>query len=103
MAELCKKCFLECWHPLDAAGIEKDIVLSEECEICEGCGDCVPYVHHIGNDISCEEYDELMNRVADEFAKIGCTSFQLTSEEIKVLLQKAAESEENERLNENKE
>lgn len=73
MAELCKKCFIEAFHPYieDISTIEEDIVMSEECEICEGCGDCVPYVHHLGKDISCKEYDEIMNRIADEFVKLG--------------------------------
>ena len=45
MAELCKKCFIETWHP-NAYDIEH-IVMSEDNDFCEGCMDCVPYVDHI--------------------------------------------------------
>lgn len=45
MAELCRKCFIETWHP-NAYDIEH-IVMSEENEFCEGCLDCVPYVDYI--------------------------------------------------------
>lgn len=75
MVELCRECFFKVWHPyMDAATkleLEKDIVMSEDCEICEGCGNCVPYVHHIGKEITCEEYDEAMSRIADIFAELG--------------------------------
>lgn len=33
-----------------------------------------------------EEIEEEIERVADEFSKIGCTSFRLTSEEIERIL-----------------
>lgn len=73
MAELCKKCFLETWHTYfdDVCAIEEDIVLSENNEICEGCGAYVPYVHHLGKDISCAEYDTIMGRLVDELIKSG--------------------------------
>ena len=45
MAELCRKCFIETWHP-NAYDIEH-IVMSEENDFCEGCLDCVPYVDYI--------------------------------------------------------
>ena len=45
MAELCRKCFIETWHP-NAYDIEH-IVMSEDNDFCEGCMDCVPYVDHI--------------------------------------------------------
>lgn len=45
MAELCRKCFIETWHP-NAYDIEH-IVMSEDNDYCEGCMDCVPYVDYI--------------------------------------------------------
>ena len=45
MAELCRKCFIETWHP-NAYDIEH-LVMSEENDFCEGCMDCVPYVSRI--------------------------------------------------------
>ena len=45
MAELCRKCFIETWHP-NAYDIEH-IVMSEDNDFCEGCMDCVPYVNYI--------------------------------------------------------
>lgn len=73
MAELCKECFLETWFPYaeDIRSIEEDIVMGECEALCECCGKYAPYVHHLGKDISCKEYDELMNRIADEFDKFG--------------------------------
>ena len=77
MAELCRECFIKTWHSYvgDAMKqeLEEDIVMSEECEVCEGCGNCVPYVHHLGKDLTCAEYDEAMNRIADIFAELGST------------------------------
>lgn len=72
MAELCRECFLKTWHPYveDISSFEEDIVMSEDNEVCEGCGRFLPYVHHLGKDISCEEYDELAKRIIDEFIKI---------------------------------
>lgn len=45
MAELCRKCFIETWHP-NAYDIEH-IVMSNDNDFCEGCMDCVPYVDYI--------------------------------------------------------
>lgn len=45
MAELCRKCFIETWHP--NAYDRHHILMSEENEFCEGCMDCVPYVSSI--------------------------------------------------------
>lgn len=75
MAELCKKCFIETWHPYydDISLLEEDIVMSEHSELCEGCGKVLPYVHHIGKELTCEEYDEAMNRIADIFCELGNT------------------------------
>lgn len=52
MAELCRKCFIEIWHPT-----QKDIgniVMSEDEAPCEGCNSWGKYVDHIGcsNDVS---------------------------------------------------
>ena len=48
MAELCRKCFIETWHP-NAYDLEH-IVMSEDNDFCEGCMDCVPYVDYIDDD-----------------------------------------------------
>ena len=48
MAELCRKCFIELWHP-SQYDIDH-IVMSKDNEFCEGCMDCGPYVDHIGTD-----------------------------------------------------
>lgn len=45
MAELCRKCFIETWHP-NAYDIDH-IVMSDDNDFCEGCMDCVPYVDYI--------------------------------------------------------
>lgn len=77
MAELCRECFFKVWHPyIDNATkskLEEDIVMSEDNEVCESCGNCVPYVHHIGKDITCAEYDESISRIADIFCELGNT------------------------------
>ena len=69
MAELCKKCFLETWYPYidDISLVEEDIVMSEDNTICEGCGEYVPYVHHVGKGLTCAEYDEAMDRAIELF------------------------------------
>lgn len=73
MAELCRECFIKTWHPYidDAAKLEleEDIVMSEDNQICEGCGKCIPCVHHIGKELSCAEYDEAMNRAFELFCE----------------------------------
>lgn len=65
MAELCKECFLKTWHPYveDISSFEEDIVMSEDNEVCEGCGRFLPYVHHIGKELTCDEYDEAMKKL----------------------------------------
>ena len=72
MAELCKKCFLEFWRPYmeEFGDLEDEIVMSDNYDICEGCGDFGPYVHHIGKDISREEYDKTIERIADDLIRI---------------------------------
>ena len=71
MAELCRKCFIEIWHPTQEE--IDNIVMSEDNDMCEGCMEWGSYVHHLGKDISCEEYDKFMSRVADEFIKLSDT------------------------------
>lgn len=45
MAEFCRKCFIESFYP---SKYEIDhIVMSEECDLCEGCGRYVPVVVYI--------------------------------------------------------
>ncbi len=75
MAELCRKCFIETWSQYydDISLLEEDIVMSEDSELCEGCGEFLPYVHHLGRELTCEEYDEAMNRIADIFCELGNT------------------------------
>ena len=41
MAEFCYKCFKEI---LDADGEEKDVLISKELDLCEGCGETKPVV-----------------------------------------------------------
>lgn len=48
MAEFCRKCFIEIWRP-DAYDI-RNIVMSEDNDMCECCMDWGPYVDHIGTD-----------------------------------------------------
>ena len=50
MAELCRECFIETWHPYmkNTGDTEEDIVMSEDSTVCEGCGKFLPYVHHVG-------------------------------------------------------
>lgn len=48
MAELCKKCFIEFFHP-SQYDIDH-IVMSKDNDFCEGCMNCGPYVDHIGTD-----------------------------------------------------
>ena len=59
MAELCRKCFIKTWHQYydDTSLLEEDIVMSEDSELCEGCGKVLPYVHHLGKELTCEEYE----------------------------------------------
>lgn len=75
MAELCKQCFLKVLYPYceEIRTIEEDIVMSEHNEVCECCGQYIPYVHHLGKDMSCAEHDALAARIADEFIKYGHT------------------------------
>lgn len=48
MAELCKKCFIEFFHP-SQYDIDH-IVMSKDNDFCESCMNCGPYVDHIGTD-----------------------------------------------------
>jgi len=48
MAELCKKCFIDFFHP-SQYDIDH-IVMSKDNDFCEGCMNCGPYVDHIGTD-----------------------------------------------------
>lgn len=48
ISELCRKCFIETWAP-SKYDVEH-IVMSDDWDICEGCGNIGPYVDHIGSD-----------------------------------------------------
>lgn len=48
MAEFCRKCFIDTWKP-NKYDIDH-IIMSEDWDICEGCGNIGPYVDHIGLD-----------------------------------------------------
>lgn len=48
MAELCRKCFIELWHP-SQYDIDH-IVMSKDETMCEGCMTWGPYVDHIKSD-----------------------------------------------------
>lgn len=73
MAELCRKCFIEICRPCtdDISWLEDDIVMSEDVTLCEGCGEVLPYVHHLGKELTCKECDELASHIADIFAELG--------------------------------
>ena len=45
MAEFCKRCFVETWHPTEEE-IAK-IVMSNDLDYCEGCGICDHVVEYI--------------------------------------------------------
>ena len=62
MAELCRKCFIETWAP-SKYDVEH-IVMSDDWDICEGCGNIGPYVDHIGSDE--EVYSENYKRMLKE-------------------------------------
>lgn len=46
MAELCRECFIKIWRP-DTYDI-RNIVMSEDNDVCESCMNFGPYVSHIG-------------------------------------------------------
>ena len=48
MAEFCKECFIRNFHPTEKE--IKGIVLSEDNDYCEGCGEIKPVVEYLTND-----------------------------------------------------
>lgn len=53
MAEFCKACFISCLHP---SRDEIDhIVMSEDVDLCEGCGKVLPVVAYIDMDVGVRE------------------------------------------------
>lgn len=71
MAELCRKCFIEIWRP-DPYDI-RNIVMSEDNDMCECCMNWGPYVHHIGAALQLPKdidlgflFDELITEDKDE-------------------------------------
>ena len=76
MAELCRKCFIETWHP-NAYDIEH-IVMSDENDFCEGCMDCVPYVDYIDtSDLrhvsTVDDFDRVVISETKAGNQIACT------------------------------
>lgn len=72
MKKFCKQCCLDLWkdYAEDLSLIEDDIVMGNDDVVCDGCGRVGPYVHHLGKDISCEEYDNVLNRVTEIYANL---------------------------------
>ncbi len=67
MAELCRQCFVEIWHP-SQYDIDH-IIMSEDNDMCESCMNWGPYVDNIGTD------DEVIkNEQTDVFNARGFAS-----------------------------
>ena len=76
MAELCKKCFIETWHP-SQYDIDH-IVMSEDNCFCEGCMSWGQYVDRISTD-SNVKHDLDLDSIFEELIKNEQTNFNCTS------------------------
>ena len=56
MAEFCKDCFIETFRP--SPDVISRIVMSKECDLCEGCGQWKPVVSYIRKKTI---FDEMIN------------------------------------------
>ena len=49
MAEFCRKCFIETFRPSKEE--EQKIIMSEESDLCEGCGEVKPFVLYVAEKV----------------------------------------------------
>ena len=66
MAEFCKECFKNIFHPSNDE--YKRIVLSLDNDFCEGCSNCTQYVDHIAKTVDeADRENEHINRLRHQF------------------------------------
>ena len=70
MAEFCRECFIKIWRP-DAYDI-RNIVMSEDNDMCESCMNWGPYVSHIGSSMRSHiDFDDVLEKLFNEIIVEG--------------------------------